>query len=392
MDFILQTTEWQGIIWALLAFVMIKELRAHGKEIFDDQVTPFDKDRLLRLSYTFVYPVVVLFHESGHALATILCGGVVKEFHYGFWIGYVVPVGNFTALQDLYITLAGNVVQIIIGFVFLLFAFLARSPAMVALWIYSAIIAIAGTVIAYTMLSVLTGQGDWAMIYRTPEKEAFGIVLVCHIILAAFTIYIVNGKAPKLWFFKRINPAWCVKLKELELDLAQNPSTEAYLRLAAHYAQARDFKSARKCFDAIPESERDFRVLFLMAYVEDQENFPSKALELCQKILDTSDDPLIQSQALCLYAGVLPKIPNQENPLANARKYLDKAITLAPGYGDPLFYMVMNMIQARDFDAAQSLLERLNKDADNLSWSNPGLMDEVLPELNALKSMRKQKR
>lgn len=392
MDFILQTTDWQGIIWALLAFVMIKELRAHGKEIFDDNVTAFDKDRLLRLSYTFVYPIVVLFHESGHALATILCGGVVKEFHYGFWIGYVVPAGYFTPLQDLSITLAGNLIQIIIGFIFLFFALLARSPAMVALWTYSAIIAIAGTVLAYTILSVLTGEGDWAMIYRNPDKSATTIIMICHAILAAFTIYLLNGKAPKLWFFKRLNPNWNVKLKELEGDLEQNPSRETKLRLAAHYVQARDFKMAKKYFEAIEESDRDYRVLLLQAYVEDQENHPSRALLLCQKILDTNEDPLIQSQALCFYAGVLPRVPNQDNPLPKARQYLDKAIMLAPGYGDPLFYMVVNMIQARDFDAAQSMLEHLNKEAHNLSWSNPALMDEVLPELNALKTMRKQKR
>lgn len=392
MDLLLKTTDWQGIIWALLAFVMIKELRAHGKQIFDDNVTSFDKDRLLRLAYTFVYPIVVLFHESGHALATIMCGGVVKEFHYGFWIGYVVPSGHFTALQDLYITLAGNLIQILIGFVFLLFALIARSPAMVALWVYSAIIAIAGTVLAYTLLSVLTGDGDWAMIYRNPEKTATGIIFVCHAVLAAFTIYLLNGKAPKLWFYKRLNPDWSVKLKELEIELAQNPGPDSNLRLAAHYVQARDYKMARKYFDAIDQTNRDHRVLLLMAYVEDQENHPSKALALCQKIIDSNEDPLILSQALCFYAGVLPRVPHQENPLQKARQYLDKAIQLAPGYGDPLFYMVMNMIQARDFDAAQSTLEYLNREAQNLSWSNPGLSAEVLPELNALKSMRKQKR
>lgn len=395
MDTILQTTEWQGLIWILLAVVMIKELRKHGKEIFDDELTSFDKDRLLRLAYTFVFPVVVFFHECGHAAATVWAGGIVKEFHYGAWIGYVVPVGHFTALQDLIITLAGNVVQILFGFLFLIFALLSRSPAVVALWVYSGILSIGGTVIIYTLLSVLTGDGDWAMIYRTPLKDAFDMVLGSHILLAVFIIYLVNGGAPKAWFYKRTHPAWREKLSLLKEKLKTDSSRENQLQLARHYALGLDLGEARKILDKLLQvgiDKAEFKVILLKAYLEAQANRPSKAIALCQQILDRNEDPLVLCQAFCFYGKLLPQVPRTENALGKARQYLDKAIELAPDHGDPYFYKAVNLANSGDIEGAQEILSNLLSEAESLVWFNYDLAEEVLPELNALTSGKNKAR
>ncbi len=392
MDTLLQTTEWQGLIWVLLAFVMIKEIKKHGREIFDNNLTAFDKDRLLRLAYTFIFPIVVFFHECGHAVATVWAHGVVKEFHYGAWIGYVVAGGNFTPAQDLVITLSGNVVQIIFGFVFLFFALISRSPAMVALWVYSGILSIGGTVVLYTLLSVLTGDGDWAMIYRTPLKEAFNAIAFVHVLLALLMFYLVNGKGPKLWFYKRTHPDWIKRLEVLQKELAKDPSLKNRLLLATQYVIASDFNSARKYLQE--SSDSDYRTLLLSAYIEEQENRPSKALTLCQKVLDSYDDPIVRSQALCFYANVLPKVPRQENVLERSRQYLDQAIASTPDYGDPYFYKAVNLAQAGDIESAQEILSKLLADSENLNlkWINGGLADEVLPELNSLTTGKRQSR
>ena len=106
----------QVLVWFPLALICLKEVKENWRQIFDKDLTVSDRRALLKITLFFALPVVVLIHEIGHALATIMLGGVVKELHFGIWWGYVLPIGDFSSLDHLIITLAGNVVQMAIGF------------------------------------------------------------------------------------------------------------------------------------------------------------------------------------------------------------------------------------------------------------------------------------
>ncbi|MEZ4534031.1 MAG: hypothetical protein R3D26_03340 [Cyanobacteriota/Melainabacteria group bacterium] len=161
----------QVLVWFPLALICLKEVKENWRQIFDKDLTVSDRRALLKITLFFALPVVVLIHEIGHALATIMLGGVVKELHFGIWWGYVLPIGDFSSLDHLIITLAGNVVQMAIGFLCLIAAVFVSSPPIVALLVYTGLYAIGGTAIIYALMSTTDMYLDWSKIYASPYRR-----------------------------------------------------------------------------------------------------------------------------------------------------------------------------------------------------------------------------
>src|ERR1700722_9500247 len=165
MDLIIKLQDYLALVMVLVSVITIVNMFKEWKLLWDDNLTDNDRSLLMRIAAFVVMPIIVLFHEGGHALATICFGGKVEEFHYGFFIGNVVSSGNFSDLQSLLITLAGNVVQVLCGLVALVVALVSTSPPVVALSVYVVFWAIGGTLVAYTILSRFGMYGDWMAIY-----------------------------------------------------------------------------------------------------------------------------------------------------------------------------------------------------------------------------------
>src|SRR6516165_5035174 len=132
-------TSYQDLLMLLVVPLMVItaiDLKKNWRSVWDDSLTDKDRQILLRSAMFLLMPVAVFFHELGHAWAIVACGGQVEKFHYGILWGYVVPSGNFTDLQLLLISLAGNVVVVVLGLLALCLVPLASSPALTALLVY----------------------------------------------------------------------------------------------------------------------------------------------------------------------------------------------------------------------------------------------------------------
>ena len=131
-------------------------------------------------SFFVSVPPSVVVHELGHAVAVWAFGGRVIDFGYGFFWGFVLPAGTFTAAEDWFISLAGTLGSLLFGgAVWLL---LRRHPTdsmryfgLRTLWfqiIYS--------LIGYPLLSAILPIGDWRSIYdfgQTPILSSGTAVL-----------------------------------------------------------------------------------------------------------------------------------------------------------------------------------------------------------------------
>src|SRR6266496_4306623 len=95
---------------ALIYFVMgVRTVILAWRErrsLIDDKLSARDRYLLGQIAFFVLVPPGVLLHELGHVLATYQVGGQVAEFHYALFYGFVVPVGNFTSLQDWWIALS----------------------------------------------------------------------------------------------------------------------------------------------------------------------------------------------------------------------------------------------------------------------------------------------
>ncbi|MBI4534014.1 MAG: M50 family metallopeptidase [Candidatus Melainabacteria bacterium] len=181
------------------------EVKKNWSSLWDQELTVHDRYLLQRIVIFWLIPAVVFFHELGHVVAIKLFGGQVKEFHYAFVWGYVVPTGMFTPVQLVWSYLAGNLVQIIIGLGALVGALQSRAPAAVALLVYLFFWSVGGTTIVYSLLSLTGLYGDWVAIYTQPEPFIVSIIAVCHAALALFVFWCLYGARPRQWFASRTN-------------------------------------------------------------------------------------------------------------------------------------------------------------------------------------------
>lgn len=118
-----------------------------------------------RAAFYVAVPPGVFIHELGHALAIWGFGGTVTDVGYGFYWGYVVPQGSFTAFEDWFISLSGTLGTLLYGF--LIWAFLRRRQS--SAWRYFGLRTLRFhlyyALLYYPLFTLFTFIGDWRTIY-----------------------------------------------------------------------------------------------------------------------------------------------------------------------------------------------------------------------------------
>lgn len=220
-----------NLLFLPLMVVTVVEVKKNWSALWDQELTAHDRYLLQRIVIFWLIPAVVFFHELGHVGAIKLFGGQIKEFHYAFVWGYVVPTGTFTPAELVWSYLSGNLVQIIIGLGALVGALRARAPAAVAILVYLFLWSVGGTTIVYTLLSFTGLYGDWVAIYTQPEHYLVSIIAVCHGVLAFLVLWCLYGSAPRLWFVCHTNPRWLSEQDSLWSKVKSTPSATSWLDL-----------------------------------------------------------------------------------------------------------------------------------------------------------------
>jgi hypothetical protein len=234
-------TSYQDLSIVLVIPLMVAtaiDLRKNWSSVWDEKLTSKDRQILLRCALFLIMPGAVLLHELGHAWATIACGGRVSEFHYGILWGYVVPSGSFTDLQLLYIYLAGNAIEILLGLLVLCLLPFVRSPSLTALLTYFGLWTLGATIVFYPALSLVGMYGDWIAIYTSPLVGMKVLVGLIHLLLVGFLAFLVYGEMPRLWFMRRTDSDWDKAYSELMAGMKEREDPQDYLRLAWLYYDA----------------------------------------------------------------------------------------------------------------------------------------------------------
>ncbi len=152
---------------ARAVWTLVKNWRAFT----DDALTPFDRQLASQIAFFVFIPIGVFFHELGHAVATYQVGGTVNwfggGFHYALFYGYVIPEGRFTALQDWWIALSGNLVSVIYGFLPLIFLRFTHKAWIKYTILTFARIQLGWSLVGYPLLTFAGFEGDWTTIYFT---------------------------------------------------------------------------------------------------------------------------------------------------------------------------------------------------------------------------------
>ena len=160
-----------------------------GKAFWTSPLRSKDKDFINLVALFLLSPLVVPIHELGHALATWGAGGTVAEFQWrGFW-GYVIARGDFTPLQDWWISLSGNLAGSLIGTLLLVIGHRAKGmlPVARALALRAGYFVLLSTFLLYPLMSLSDGFGDWRVIYRFGDTSiASGATALVHVGILLF--------------------------------------------------------------------------------------------------------------------------------------------------------------------------------------------------------------
>lgn len=223
------------------------------------------KQRLAEQAAFFLgVPPAVLVHEAAHALAVVLFGGRVVEFGYRVFWGYVVPVGDFSAVENWIIAIAGTLGSLAFGAAVWFIARRSPSRSIRYFGLRALRFQIYFSLLYYPLFSLFLPIGDWRIIYNfgaTPLLSA-GTAVVHALSL--------------LWFW-RADRAGAFEMVAFESAAAQS-------RHEAHPVVPGDPRARLQAIAALqsggaPQQARAALQAFLADYPQSAEGHLLKALQ-----------------------------------------------------------------------------------------------------------------
>ncbi len=352
-----------GMVFTLLSlwytWISIQTLRRFWQQratLFDENLTASDRAALDRGAFFLLIPLGVLLHELGHAAATWQVGGQVAVFRwYVFW-GYIIPRGSFSALQDWWISLAGNAVSVLLGLVAIAAVWLVRGRA----WRYWMLafgrLQLFYGLIFYPAFSLLAGFGDWPQIYgsllgradlptgaASLRPWAIG-TLVVHAAFLAVWWAAERTPAVRRALLARYAPA---ALAERMQRITQVGDVDSMNALAVEYARLGEIKLAEAAFRDAVSAFPDHAAPFLnWARFERGRGRQDRALDLYGEGLARAGEPHLRAIAL---EGMANAELEHGRPRLSL-PHLDQALALRPT--DPGLRLLRAQVRWRVDDAA----------------------------------------
>jgi tetratricopeptide (TPR) repeat protein len=391
MDLIFKSQDALLIIIVPLVLVTANEVRKNWASLWDENLTTEDRRLLLRASLFLLEPLVVLFHELGHAAATLAFGGKIAEFHFAVLSGYVVPTGMFTYLQIFLIYLAGNAVSILIGYACLAAALFFRSPPVVATLVYLGLWSIGSAAVLYALMSVLGIYGDWSAMYAfllapagSSAHTAAVLLAVCHAVVVASLVYLLIGKRPRLWFASRTRLDWAQRYRTLRVELQADPSLDHFLRMAWLFYEASLLDLARKMLDTcmIIDGEAPEPWMLYGFILIKQTKFDQAEMYFLKVVQSERATAILRARAYMAIANsrLVRADANRSNPKKAQEEALEAyaaASKLVPNLGDPKYLRAVMLNELERYCEAAQELQSLS----GLNWIDDTLLQDVPKQL-----------
>lgn len=195
------------LVCAAYAAIGARVLRQAAREratLFDADVTLHDRAIFERAVFLLLVPPGVLLHEAGHALATWQVGGTVVGWEWYLFSGHVRYVGDLAALEDWWISLAGNLVSVGIGVAAAALLALPLRPAPFYVVLAFARIQLVYALVGYPLLSLGTGWGDWTTIYSRAGGAWAVAVAAAHAVSLVALWRIGRSERYAAWVARRL--------------------------------------------------------------------------------------------------------------------------------------------------------------------------------------------
>lgn len=403
MDYNLLGHYFLAILTLPVSIYTIKSVIDNASTLFDEDLTLKDRTLLKQFAFFVLLPLVVLFHELGHALAARYYGATISAFHWSMFWGEVVIDGRLTPMQSYVIALSGNLFQLVMCFFALALAFIEGAPALVALSIYFYLFNGLACLIGYPLLSLTAWNDDFSVIYGQPSMVMQGTITgAIHLLLIALFLWSCFSTRCRLWFVKKTRPVWYREFSKVLARAKQEDDAVNYLAVAwQYYFVGLD----TLCTDALAKvAERDPKLLdvwLLRGYINQSKGRYDSAILCFSEITDsteadkTGDEKILRARAWmarghCLSQKLDGASKTPQTAWHEVLKTYKQASLTDPTLADPHYYLGLTLVKAGlAKDAESEFLLCQNSSNRALTWLDPMLGSMVQVELNAIRSQER---
>ena len=331
---------------AILSFICflqtLWQLKIGWREFWDDHISKNDQLLAQRLAIFALLPLGVLLHEVGHALATWQLGGAVSSFQWRFSWGYIIPKGNFSALQHWWIALSGNLISALLVLLSLLLIPRVRKRIVAEILFFFACAQAITGLISYPAFSLSMGWGDWVKIYDLSFQPYAALTFILHIALVAALWRLYHGDPALHWRLAR-NPDIAFQHQQLKSNLQRNPADlKSHLAGVELLWQQNEIHAARRMMRDLPKSSSNQAAVKLMRAC--LAIWPKQAIRICQSLPPAE----LQLSEQILWHRVLSYSYLQIGKLTTALNHADHGISLAPQQSKPYINRARIYLRLRD--------------------------------------------
>lgn len=361
---------WDGIaiIYFFLGIRSVITAWRERKNLTDDQLTARDRYLLGQIAFFVLVPPGVFLHELGHVLATLQVGGHIGGFHYALFYGYVIPLGNFTPLQEWWIALSGNLVSIVYGLLAI-----PLIPRVSAKWLKYLLLAFARVQLIWALIGyplfTLVGFGDWSTIYN-PQTWYVGVPFgISQLALIAALFFVNRSTRVRLWEASLFaeNDAHLRDGGNTLADPAPNAAT--MLKRGMVFANSDMNDLARANFQAVLKQDPQHPLALLrLAQTEyDDRNIPAARRHFQQALAASGNEPTIAADCYYFLALILAEQGKFNDAIAS---YTD-AVRLNPDKASYYYWRGMAWRALREKNRASTDFLQAAKlfDATHPDWA-----------------------
>ena len=172
-----------GILLGLVSLRTLYMVIRDRHQLFDQDFTPTDRQRLSEAAFFILLPLSVIFHELGHAVVIKAIGAQITDYGYYFFYGFVGYRGFVSPDQIYAVALAGNLVSLFLGLIAIAIpVFWPRRSAINYLLFIFGVLSIINSIVFYPLLDLFGGfEGDWSQIYSNATPLLSRVTGVVHV-------------------------------------------------------------------------------------------------------------------------------------------------------------------------------------------------------------------
>ncbi|ABW33183.1 hypothetical protein [Acaryochloris marina] len=341
-----------NILLLIYCAKVLKELIEQRKEFCDDKITYNDLKLAKQVVIFFLLPLSVPIHEFGHCLAVWHFGGIVTDFQWRFFWGYIKKIGIFYQTDQWWVSLFGNLLSFFTAIICIPFFQRIRKRIIAEIIYFYIYIQLIFVLIVYPISSILLQFGDWLIIYNFEIQPHASLIVIAQIILLICFWCFDSSRWVVNW---RLSRESHIKtgLEKIIRKLEDSGDIENHLNLIYFYFSYDEHRAAKRHARKVCHTwNKDKRIEILKVIIKYHNKKYKKAIKDCWSLLEKN---YVDKDKVTLYR-VLSLSMSELEQYSNALTCIDRGLEIDPNDFKLRYYRAFVLEDIGEFEAVKESL------------------------------------